>query len=46
MQVIPHFVTEHKQYLFTYRVRVINMREEHIRVLGRSWTIKVRCACW
>jgi len=26
-------------HVFTYRVRVINTREDHIKVLGRSWTI-------
>ncbi|GAX76764.1 hypothetical protein CEUSTIGMA_g4211.t1 [Chlamydomonas eustigma] len=27
-------------HVYTYRVRVTNLREEPIRVLGRSWTIK------
>ena len=41
LQMALHLITEQKQYLFTYRVRVTNLRQEPIRILGRSWTIKV-----
>ena len=30
-----------KAHVFTYRVRISNLRQEPVKVLGRSWTIKV-----